>query len=46
MKSWTDKLILKFARVTTQGSHGKYAGCKTSKKKLERFKELHRKKKK
>lgn len=35
---WTDNLVLKFAKVSTQGLYGDYKNAKTIKEKLEIFK--------
>ena len=35
---WTDDLVLKFAKVSTQGLYGDYKNAKTIKEKLEIFK--------
>ena len=35
---WTDDLVLKFAKVSTQGLYGDYKNSKTIKEKLEIFK--------
>ncbi len=42
---WTDELVIEFARANTQGGYGDYNGCKTIHAKLQRFKELHSKRK-
>ena len=38
---WTDELVMKFAKVFTEGPYGNYEGCKTMEAKLQRFKQLH-----
>ncbi len=35
---WTDKDMLKFARVASGGSYGDYRGCKSLKSKLKKYK--------
>ena len=35
---WTDDLVLKFAKISTQGLYGDYKNAKTIKEKLEIFK--------
>ena len=37
MKKWTDKDMLEFARVASQGAYGKYRGCRTLKSKLKKY---------
>lgn len=37
MKKWTDKDMIEFARVASQGAYGKYRGCRTVKSKLKKY---------
>jgi len=37
MKKWTDKDMIEFARVASQGAYGKYRGCRTLKSKLKKY---------
>lgn len=37
MKKWTDKDMIEFARVASQGAYGKYEGCRTLKSKLKKY---------
>jgi hypothetical protein len=37
MKKWTDKDMVEFARVASQGAYGKYRGCRTLKSKLKKY---------
>jgi hypothetical protein len=37
---WTDNDMVQFAKICSQGSYGDYRGCKSSKQKLQRYKEL------
>lgn len=39
---WTDRAVLAFAKVNTQGPHGEYEGCKSQASKMERFKQIYR----
>jgi len=40
MKNWTDKDMLNFARIASNGTGGKYEGCRTLISKLARFKTI------
>ncbi len=40
MKHWTDKDMLAFARIASNGTGGKYEGCQTLISKLARFKTI------
>ena len=37
---WTDKDMLTFARIASEGSYGEYEGCKSLESKLTRYKQL------
>ena len=37
MKKWTDKDMIEFARVSSQGAYGKYEGCRTLESKLKKY---------
>ena len=37
---WTDKLVLEFAQVVSEGSYGDYNNCKSKESKMNRFKEI------
>ena len=39
--SWTDKLVLEFAKIAAGGSYNEYAGLKSIKSKIAKFKELN-----
>jgi len=39
---WTDGKVMDFARISCAGAYGDYEGCNTMDKKLEKFKELHK----
>jgi hypothetical protein len=40
VKMWSDKDMLDFARISTQGHYGDYSGCRTIESKLSRYKEI------
>ena len=40
MKKYTDKDMLAFAKITTEGSYGDFRGCKTIESKLERYNKI------
>ena len=37
---WTDKDMLTFARIASEGAYGRYRGCKSLESKLLRYKQL------
>ena len=44
MSEWTNKDMLRFARIASEGAYGDYRGCETLIKKLARYKILKKKK--
>ena len=44
MTKWTNKDMLRFARIASEGAYGDYKGCETLIKKLARYKILKKKK--
>ncbi|MBP01298.1 MAG: hypothetical protein CMM25_00600 [Rhodospirillaceae bacterium] len=39
---WSDKDMLDFARISTQGHYGDYSGCRTIESKLSRYKKIQK----
>lgn len=42
IKMWTDKDMLDFARISTEGPYGDYSGCRTIESKLSRYKKIQK----
>jgi len=42
MMNWTDKDMLDFARISTEGPYGDYSGCRTIESKLSRYKKIQK----
>ncbi len=40
--NWTDKDMLDFARISTEGPYGDYSGCRTIESKLSRYKKIQK----
>ncbi len=38
--SWTDKDMIRFARIASEGAYGLYSGCRSLESKLNRYKKL------